>query len=577
MRVGLLAGAALLALAGCTTGGGNSSDNSAAAQQAPAATDWAKFRDDAIEKWFAIDPSFAVYQGRHDFDGKLADWSAAGLKARGDFLRATIQGARGFTGLTGDDAFERDYVTQVAEGQLFWLEDADQPHRNPAWYVGGGLDPNTYVSREYAAPEVRIKAMTAFLQNVPAAAKNIRANLKAPMPASFIAYGRSAFAGFADYYGGDAIRAFAAVKDPALQQALKSAGAEASKAMRELDAWLATLEGSATQDYAMGGDRFSRMLKATEAVDIPLDQLEAIGKADLKRNRDALIAECAKYAPGADIPACVAKMNAEKPQGGPVAAATRQIPELRDFVVKHDLVTIPGTEQALVRESPPYNRQNSAYIDPPGPFEKGIPSIYYISPPDPKWSAAEQAAYIPGEDDLLFTTVHEVMPGHFLQFLHANRSKSLFGRLFVGYAFAEGWAHYSEEMMWEAGLGAGDPAVHIGQLSNALLRNCRFLSAIGLHAQGMTQAQSETMFREQCYQDAGNARQQAARGTYDPAYLNYTLGKLMIRRLRQDWTAKHGGRQAWKGFHDQFLSYGGPPIPLVRRVMMGEETARAVF
>ncbi|PXA97647.1 DUF885 domain-containing protein [Nostoc sp. 3335mG] len=577
MRVGLLAGAALLALAGCTTGGGNSSDNSAAAQQAPAATDWAKFRDDAIEKWFAIDPSFAVYQGRHDFDGKLADWSAAGLKARGDFLRATIQGARGFTGLTGDDAFERDYVIQVAEGQLFWLEDADQPHRNPAWYVGGGLDPNTYVSREYAAPEVRIKAMTAFLQNVPAAAKNIRANLKAPMPASFIAYGRAAFAGFADYYGGDAIRAFAVVKDPALQQALKSAGTEASKAMRELDAWLATLEGSATQDYAMGGDRFSRMLKATEAVDIPLDQLEAIGKADLKRNRDALIAECAKYAPGADIPACVAKMNAEKPQGGPVAAATRQIPELRDFVVKHDLVTIPGTEQALVRESPPYNRQNSAYIDPPGPFEKGIPSIYYISPPDPKWSAVEQAAYIPGEDDLLFTTVHEVMPGHFLQFLHANRSKSLFGRLFVGYAFAEGWAHYSEEMMWEAGLGEGDPAVHIGQLSNALLRNCRFLSAIGLHAQGMTQAQSETMFREQCYQDAGNARQQAARGTYDPAYLNYSLGKLMIRRLRQDWTAKHGGRQAWKAFHDQFLSYGGPPIPLVRRAMMGEETARAVF
>ncbi|MET0245199.1 MAG: DUF885 domain-containing protein [Sphingomonas sp.] len=577
MRVGLLAGAALLALAGCTTGGGNSSDNAAAAQQAPATTDWARFRDAAIEKWFAVDPSFAVYQGRHDFDGKLADWSAAGLKARGDFLRTTIEGARGFTGLTGDDAFERDYLIQVAQGQLFWLVDADQPHRNPAWYVGGGLDPNTYVSRNYAAPEVRIKAMTAFLQNVPTAARNIRANLKAPMPASFIAYGRAAFAGFADYYGGDAVRAFAAVKDPALQQALKSAGIEASKAMRELDAWLATLEGSATQDYAMGGDRFSRMLKATEAVDIPLDQLEAIGKADLKRNRDALIAECAKYAPGADIPACVAKMNAEKPQGGPVAAATRQIPELRDFVVKHDLVTIPGTEQALVRESPPYNRQNSAYIDPPGPFEKGIPSIYYISPPDPKWSAAEQAAYIPGEDDLLFTTVHEVMPGHFLQFLHANRSKSLFGRLFVGYAFAEGWAHYTEEMMWEAGLGEGDPAVHIGQLSNALLRNCRFLSAIGLHAQGMTQAQSETMFREQCYQDAGNARQQAARGTYDPAYLNYTLGKLMIRRLRQDWTATHGGRQAWKAFHDQFLGYGGPPIPLVRRAMMGEETARAVF
>jgi uncharacterized protein (DUF885 family) len=169
------------------------------------------------------------------------------------------------------------------------------------------------------------------------------------------------------------------------------------------------------------------------------------------------------------------------------------------------------------------------------------------------------------------------MPGHFLQFLHANRSPSIFGRVFVGYAFAEGWAHYAEELMWEAGINGGAPVAHVGQLSNALLRDCRFLSAIRLHTGRMTQAQSEQMFKEQCYQDEGNARQQAARGTYDPAYLNYTLGKLMIRRLRQDWTATHGGRQAWKAFHDQFLGYGGPPIPLVRRAMMGEETARAVF
>jgi len=173
--------------------------------------------------------------------------------------------------------------------------------------------------------------------------------------------------------------------------------------------------------------------------------------------------------------------------------------------------------------------------------------------------------------------VHEVMPGHFVQFLHANRSPSLFGRLFVGYAFAEGWAHYAEEMMWEAGLNNGDPETHVGQISNALLRDCRFLSAIGLHARGMTQDQSLKMFREQCYQDEGNSRQQAARGTYDPAYLNYTMGKLMIRKLRADWTASRGGRKAWKAFHDQFLSYGGPPIPLVRREMMGEATAKAVF
>jgi uncharacterized protein (DUF885 family) len=270
-------------------------------------------------------------------------------------------------------------------------------------------------------------------------------------------------------------------------------------------------------------------------------------------------------------------LNAEKPVGGPVASATRQIPELEAFVRQHDLVTIPGTEQALVRESPPYNRQNSAYIDPAGPYEKGIPSIYYISPPDPAWPKDKQDAYVPGEKDLLFTSVHEVMPGHFLQFLHSNRTPSWIGRLFVGYAFAEGWAHYTEEMMLEAGLGADDPGTRVGQISNALLRDCRYLSAIGLHARGMTLAQSDALFRTQCYQDAGTSEQQAARGTYDPAYLNYTLGKLMIRKLRADWTAKHGGRRAWKAFHDQFLSYGGPPIPLVRQAMMRESTAKAVF
>jgi uncharacterized protein (DUF885 family) len=171
----------------------------------------------------------------------------------------------------------------------------------------------------------------------------------------------------------------------------------------------------------------------------------------------------------------------------------------------------------------------------------------------------------------MFTSVHEVWPGHFLNFLHARQSDWVFGRVFVGYAFAEGWAHYAEEMMRETGFGQGDAETHIGQLSNALLRNCRYLSAIGLHTGGMTVAASEKLFKEACFQDEGTARQQASRGTYDPAYLNYTLGKLLIRKLREDWVATHGGRAAWKEFHDTLLSYGGPPLPLVRREMLGPE------
>ncbi len=574
MRLGLALSVATLALVGATV---PERPAIAAPPAAAPAASWAAFRDGFIEGWFRIDPAGAVYQGRHDFDGGLGDWSPAGLKAQGDFLRASIARAKGFTALTGADAFERDYLITVAQGKLFWLEDADQPHRNPAWYINAGLDPNVYVARNYAPAPVRLKALTAFLQKVPAATANIRANLKAPMPLSYVNFGAAAFNGFADYYTGDAKAAFASVKDPAARTRFDVAAAAASKSMKALGAWLESQRATATQDFALGPDRFARMIRATEGVDTPLATLTAVGQADLKRNQAALAEACAKFAPGATIPACMAKMNANKPVGGPVAAARLQIPELRKFVVDHDLVTIPGTEAALVEESPPYNRQNSAYIDPPGPFDKGVPSVYYISPPDPSWTKAVQDAFVPGRQDLLFTSVHEVMPGHFLQFLHANRSPSLFGRLFVGYAFAEGWAHYTEEMMWEAGLNNGDPETHVGQISNALLRDCRFLSAIGLHANGMTQEQSFRMFVDQCYQDEGNARQQAARGTYDPAYLNYTLGKLMIRKLRADWTATRGGRKAWKAFHDQLLSYGGPPIPLLRQAMMGEAKATSAF
>ena len=333
-------------------------------------------------------------------------------------------------------------------------------------------------------PATRLRAFIAYLRAIPRAAQQIRANLHTPLPLSFIDYGKSAFGGFAEYYPGDGTRAFAEVRNPGLQTELRAAAREAARAMSGLADWLESQRRNATQDFALGAERFARMIRDTEMVDVPLSELERIGRADLLRNQQALQAACAQYAPGAAIPACMDRMNARKSEGGPVAGARRQLAGLRAFIVREDLVTIPGTEEAHVEEAPPYNRQNSAYIDIPGPYENGLPSVYYIAPPDPSWSPEVQAGFVPGETDLLFTSVHEVWPGHFLNFLHSNRSPFIFGRVFVGYAFAEGWAHYAEEMMWDAGLGAGDPEVHIGQLSNALLRNCRFLSAIGMHTGG---------------------------------------------------------------------------------------------
>jgi len=575
VRGWMMAAVAVAALCGCRQG----AEPQATANQAeaPASSEWKSFMDGYIEASFKANPTFAVTAGRHEFDGKLPDWSEAGLEAEKQRLRGAIDAATKFDAakLSKTEQFERDYLVAEAKGSLFWIDAADQPHTNPAYYTGD-LDPSTYVVVPYAPPEKRLKSYIAFLRNIPAAAQQIRANIRTPMPLSFVDYAKSAFGGYAEYFPGDGMKAFAGVGPAEDQAALKEASLAAAQSMKELADWTEGQRATAGANFQLGAQRFQQMLADTEMVTTPLAELESIGRADLKSNQDQLRAACARWAAGLTIQACMGKMNADKPKGGPVAGARAQLAGLKKFIIDKDLVTIPGTEEAKVEEAPPYNRQNFAYINIPGPYEKGLPSVYYIAPPDPSWPKAVQDGFVPGEADLLFTSVHEVWPGHFLNFLHSNRSPFTFGKVFVGYAFAEGWAHYTEEMMRVAGVNGGDDETLIGQLSNALLRDCRFISAIGMHSGTMTQDQSYQMFRDQCFQDEGNARQQAGRGTYDPAYLNYTLGKLMIRRLRDDWTATRGGRTAWKAFHDRFLSYGGPPIPLVRQQMMGGN-AQAVF
>lgn len=531
--------------------------------------DWDSYVNELIEGYLPLHPSFAVGQGRHEFDGRVPDYSPAGLQTLLAWLDSQRDKLAQFDGadLSESQRFQREYVRANLEAEAFSLRELRLPAKSPMFYLGSGLDPSTYVTTPYAPVAKRAEAFIAYLEKVPSAVAQMRANLELPMPKTFVDYSMVSFKGMAEFYKKDAVLAFAEANDPALQARLREATEPAAKAMLELSAWFGSQTSFAEKGYVLGADRFRTMLAHAEGVTTSLEELEAIGRADLQRNSEALRAACARYAPKLSIQKCVDKLNADKPQGGAVEGARGQLQELRSFVQKHDLVSIPGSEEAKVAEAPAYQRQNFAYIQIPGPYEKNLPSVYYIAPPDPRWTKAEQDAYIPGKADLLFTSVHEVWPGHFLQFLHSNRAAWRFGQLFVGYAFAEGWAHYAEELMVEQGIAENAPDLHIGQLSNALLRNVRFLCAIGLHTQDLSVAQCEQMFKDKAYQDAGNARQQASRGTYDPGYLNYTMGKLMIRKLRQDWQAENPGKSL-REFHDAFLAHGGPPIPLLRAQLL---------
>jgi len=557
------------ALTGCD----RSPRSNARATEPPAPVvnvEWTKYVDEFVEGYLRANPTFAVWQGRHEFDGQLSDWSADGIKKEVARLEQMRARALAFTddSLMPEERFQRDYVVSRIDNDLFSLREAREPFTNPSWYFDGGLDPSPYITVPYAPPEQRLRAFISYAKRVPQALEHIKANLQLPQPRTFIEFASASSSGLAEFYRKDVPQAFAGVQDEALKQEMMAAIEPAAQAMDAFTKWLDSQRPNANEAYALGPDRFSAMLRMRENVDTPLDRIEAIGRSDLERNLSALKEACKAYAPGTKIEECVARINADKPDGGAVAGARAQLETLRKYILDNEVVSIPGTEEARVEEAPAYRRQNFAYINIPGPFEQELPSVYYIAPPDPKWSKAEQEAYVPGKADLMFTSIHEVWPGHFLQFLHSNRSSWRFGQLFVGYAFAEGWAHYSEELMIERGFAADAPELHIGQLLNALLRNVRYMCAIGLHTQGMTVAQCEQMFKESAFQDPGNARQQAARGTYDPGYLNYTLGKLMIRKLRDDWAGTRGGREAWKQFNDEFLSYGGPPIPLVRAQML---------
>ena len=551
--------------------------------QAQARAAWEQFTGEFLEGTFKAQPFIASQVGRHEFDGQMPDWSAAGFAKEIQRLKEAQVRTQAFNAadLTPEQRYERQYLLNVLDVDLFKLERARFPFTNPAWYIDH-IDPEVFLSRDYAPLATRMKAYIAYARAIPTLTADIRANLKVPMAKTLLERGISGFGGFADFYRNDVPKVFASVQDAAAQKDLAAADAAAAKAMDDLKNWLVSQRKQANDGYALGEAVFTDLLKTEDGVTTPIAELMKLGQADLDRNLQALKQACAKYLPRGSLRDCTAKMEANKPAEGPVEAARKQLTDLRAFVVSKQVASVPGESQALVALAPPYNRANVAYINVPGPYDHGVSYTYNIAPPDPSWTKKERAEYIPGRADLLYTSVHEVWPGHFLQFLHSNRVPSKIEAIWVTDVFAEGWAHYAEQMMYDEGLSEGDVEGRVGQLMNALERNVRFISAIGLHTQGMTVAQSEKMFLDSAFMNPGAARQQAARGTYDPGYLCYTLGKLMIMKLREDWIAKQGAgssggasadpKSQWRAFHDKFLSYGGPPIPYVRQQMLGENS-----
>lgn len=556
--IGLL----LVGVSGCRSG----------AAPAPAASESdAPSFEERVEAFFRAElhdaPQLAVDLGFHEMDGRLPDMSAEALGERVRRLRADLETFRTVDTEDSAQEYERQIVLNRVRSELFELEVLRAPYRNPMSYPSlPSL--SEYISRDYAPEAQRSQAIVATCGGLPQLFKDARENLETPMPKTWIETALLQVRGLREFARTDIPNAFSELSAEQRQE-LETALTTCDGALGAYETYLEAQLPTATDDFRLGPERFVQMLAETEDLEIDLTRLEALGRADLERNLETLNEVAADM--GLPVREAVETVMADKPAADRVLeVATAQAAEMRTFLDEARIVSVPSTDRAVVKESPPFMRWNSAFLSAAGPFEaKDLPSFYYISPPDPSWPEAVQRDYIPSQHDLLFVTIHEVWPGHFLHRLHGKASSSRIAKAFCTYAMAEGWAHYAEEMMLEQGVGSGDPKVHIGQLQNALLRNVRYLSAIGLHAKDMSLDESKQLFSTKGLQDEGNAQQQAVRGTFDPGYLNYTLGKLMIRKLHDDWKAQEGDDYSLQRFHDTFLSHQCAPIPVIREMMLG--------
>jgi uncharacterized protein (DUF885 family) len=381
--------------------------------------------------------------------------------------------------------------------------------------------------------------------------------------------------GSAGYFEG-AVAAWAmqaAGDDTALLADFTSANAGAVSATKSFSEWLESdLLPRSKGSFAIGADNFAKKLLYDEMIDMPLAQVLAIGEAQLDKDYQDFI-ETAKQINPARTPAAVMQsLSDDHPTAEDLIPAVRRTVEAaRQFVVDHDLVTIPTEVRVQVEETPPYARSGSfASTSTPGPYEtKATETYYYVTPVEPSWDAkhAEQHLRLYNPYVVAMINVHEAYPGHYLQFLYKKQLKSKVRKLTGAGTNSEGWAHYAEQMMLEQGFGGADPKYRLGQLQEALLRDCRYVAGIKMHAEGWTvDRASKELFVDKCFQEPANAYEEARRGAYNPTYLYYTLGKIEVQRLRDEYMQKKGA--SLKQFHDAFVAEGTLPIPLVRRILL---------
>jgi uncharacterized protein (DUF885 family) len=535
------------------------------------------FVDEYLTWLHEVHPTNATFDGVHLHDDLLEDLGRAAIDAQvrdlGAFARrlAAIDPAR----LTDIERLERPALDANIRSRLFELEAVRTWERSPQHY--GDLLSTSLAGQilfDYAPLAERARRVVSKLHQIPRLVHAARDNIKEP-PGIFVKVGLESLRGALRFIEEDLPRAFSALDDPFLLMDLDHASTGASSAIRAyLDYLEDDLAPRARGPFRLGRERLQEKLRLDEGIGLGAERLLAIAERELHATQEEF-RRAASRLNGKDPAAAWAKAKADHPAAGEVVAtAHEQLEELAEFIRRNDLVTVPAAAEVTVAPTPRFYRWTFASMWTPGPFEaRKLRAYYYITDADAAWAPDKQEEHLRDFNygALWAISIHEVYPGHFLHYQHLRQIASTLRKsiLFSSTAMVEGWAHYAEQMMVEAGFRRNDPHVRLGQLAESLIRLCRLIVGLRLHCEDMSVEQGVRFFRDEAYLEEASARREAERGTFDPSYILYSLGKLMVLKLREDYKASAGDRYSLRGFHDALLGNGTVPLWLHRDLMLG--------
>ena len=543
------------------------------------------FVDDLLGYLHETHPTHATLDGVHTHDDLLEDLSRHAIEgeahALAGYLRRLDEIHR--EALTDVEKLEHRMLVDHLQARTFELEVVRTWERNPQYYadlIAASLAGQTLFS--HAPASERARRALSKLRQTPRLVQAARDNIKDP-PGIFVKVGIETMRGAQRFIDDDLPRAFADVDDLHLLGDLADAQTEASNAVASYVHYLETeVAPKARASFRLGREKFERKLRLDEGLSVPVDRLLTIAERELKKTQDAFRSIAGKINGGDPLDAW-ARTKAEHPGPGELVRVGReQLDELVTFLQRQSVISMPDGEQIVVAQTPEFYRWSFASMWTPGPFEsKPSRAYYYLTDIDPSWPPERQDEHLRDYNipTLWSISIHEVYPGHFLHYQHLRRveSKARKSILFAPASFVEGWAHYCEQMMIEAGFGRQNDGVKLGQLAEALIRLVRFIVGIRLHAEDMSVEQGVRFFREEAFMEEASARREAERGTFDPTYLVYSVGKLMLLKLRQDYKQQQGKSYSLRTFHDTLLGQGTAPFWLHRRLMLGEEDSGDVL